>query len=158
MTEIPKRLYHVTGPDNEDGIFEKGLTSPWGQYLAGDPEHALRFMADRLRHQFVGTEEREIPLTDVSEAAAKQQGGKIVEKEDGSKVVLIPFPKLRVNDYAVMLEIDRDRIGEPVEVSTDHNPAFFGEDTTSFVVWGKVPPEAIVNVEYYNLVPEGEDA
>ena len=153
MTEIPKRLYHVTAPDNEDPIQDEGLTSPWGQYLTADPQHALRFMADRLRHQYVGVEEQELPWTP---ALAQLGNGTVKEKEDGSKVVVVPVPKIKLNDYAVMLEIDRDRIGQPVEVSTDHNPAFYGEDTTSFVVWGHIPPEAIVNIEYYHLTPESE--
>lgn len=66
-------------------------------------------------------------------------------------------PHLWSDDKAEVLALEVSTEGLNVREGTDHSPAIFGEQTTSWVVWEVVPPSAIVHVHEVVLSFGGGD-
>lgn len=115
----PVSLYHAAWESKLDSILTNGLLpGPDGcVYLAGPlPAHAAQFVA--MRPDCDGIKEIEI---------------------DGEKVRV---PNLLDSKTVYAFEIEVDRLDpDLLHESGDHNPAFFNEDTQSFMYDGKIEPE-----------------
>lgn len=146
---LPEYLFHVTRPANADSIRKHGLKSGmFGDlYLSGSLQHALRFMESRIRVAYTGRIiENELAPEQAAAIRKQIEEGTIVTgiRVDGDKVIGM-LPELEHNDQVCVVKVAVEDLDlEALEVSTDHNPAFFGEDTTSWVYWNKtIPPEVL---------------
>lgn len=115
----PVSLYHAAWESKLDSILTNGLLpGPDGcVYIAGPlPAHAAQFVA--MRPDYDGFKEIEI---------------------DGEMVNMLNMLDSKIV-YAFKIDVDRL---DPslLHESGDHSPAFFNEDTQSFMYDGKIEPE-----------------
>jgi hypothetical protein len=130
--EHPELLYHAAPICVRDKIMQEGLKGAFGEvYAASSSEHALIFMAWRLLSHYHGLGE-EIEI-------------------DGIKGRL---PIIVQHESVDVWTIDTTKTGEWKE-GTDHSPAFFGEDTTSWYHRGDVPADSLIAVEEF--APQEEE-
>ena len=118
----PVNLYHAAWESKLDSILESGLLPGCDGcvYLAGPlPAHAAQFVAMRPDYD---------PSNPFKEIEI-----------DGE---MVKMPNMLDSKTVYAFEIDVDRLDPSLlHESGDHNPAFFNEDTQSFMYNGKIEPE-----------------
>lgn len=128
FNNLPEFLYHAGPQCAEDAILAEGLKSNWGEiYLTTDPQHCCRFMGSRLLAHLHGMKE------------VMHQGQSLT------------FPNVVQHEYIPVFEVKRNDLDHRLmELSTDHDPKFYGEDVVSLVYNSDhIPASAITGAKHF---------
>lgn len=142
----PTRLYHATRPANVESIREKGLlASAFGEvYFCESVEECTTIIGPRIAVAHAGIDWFEVTDPVMAE---KYRSGKISSAyEERNGVVYAAYPKMEQNTHMAVVEVDVSKMNaSALEVSTDHDPRFFG-DLRSWAYYRDVPPTAIIDI------------